>query len=58
MEKERKMKLMRDGNAFYEVDEECLRRGLNQEGQEERDGRRTERGNPNIGRRDERNPPY
>lgn len=29
-----KTKLMREGNAFYELDEECLKRGLNRQKEE------------------------
>lgn len=53
MEKERQMRLMREGNAFYEVDEECLRKGLNREEMEEE--RRNERGEPQPGRYNYRN---
>lgn len=29
MEKERKTRLIIEGNSLYEVDEECMKRGLN-----------------------------
>lgn len=29
MERNEEMRLVKDGNAFYEVDEACLRAGLN-----------------------------
>ena len=47
MEKERYTRLMREGNAFYEVDEECLRKGMNHKEKEEE--RKDEKREPQPG---------